>query len=274
MEIEIKQINHALNGSKEALGMIIENIDGLVFNLSLRMLGRIEDAEDAKQDILIKVITNLSSYKGESLFSTWVYRIAVNHLINEKNKQFINQPLSFEIFGNDIDRYITSSVPQVDSAEKAILSEELKLSCTNVMLQCLVPFNRLVFILGTMFHIDSSIGGEITGLSAENFRQRLSRSRKVMSDFLSEYCEHGGGGKCKCVNRLAYAQSQQRIDLTLPYSSSLVPEKITNLKLAMEKIDAATGLYANMRRHCSKQQTKDFLSDLINTGDFSSITKE
>ena len=120
----------------------------LVFNLSLRMLGRIEDAEDAKQDILVKVITNLSFYKGESLFSTWVYRIAVNHLINEKNKQFINQPLSFEIFGNDIDRYITSSVPEVDSVEKTILSEELKLSCTNVMLQCLAPLDRLVFVLG------------------------------------------------------------------------------------------------------------------------------
>lgn len=112
------------------------------------MLGRIEDAEDAKQDILVKVITNLSFYKGESLFSTWVYRIAVNHLINEKNKQFINQPLSFEIFGNDIDRYITSSVPEVDSVEKTILSEELKLSCTNVMLQCLAPLDRLVFVLG------------------------------------------------------------------------------------------------------------------------------
>ena len=51
------------------------------------MLGRIEDAEDAKQDILIKVITSLSSYKEKSLFSTWVYKIAVNHLINEKNKK-------------------------------------------------------------------------------------------------------------------------------------------------------------------------------------------
>ena len=64
MGIEIKHINQALNGSKEALGIIVENIDELIFNLSLRMLGRIEDAEDAKQDILVKVITNLSSYKG------------------------------------------------------------------------------------------------------------------------------------------------------------------------------------------------------------------
>ena len=154
------------------------------------MLGRIEDAEDAKQDILIKVITSLSSYKGKSLFSTWVYKIAVNHLINEKNKDIANHPLSFEIFGSDIDRYVASSVDQTNLAEKKIFSEELKLSCTNVLLQCLNPFDRLIFILGTMFDVDSRLGSEITGLSADNFRKRLSRSRKVMSSFLSEYCEH------------------------------------------------------------------------------------
>ena len=166
MEIEIYHVDQAINGSKEALEAIIENIEGPVFNLSLRMLGRIEDAEDAKQDILIKVITSLSSYKGKSLFSTWVYKIAVNHLINEKNKDFVNHPLSFEIFGSDIDRYIASSVDQTNPAEKKIFSEELKLSCTNVLLQCLNPFDRLIFILGTMFDVDSRLGSEITRLSA------------------------------------------------------------------------------------------------------------
>ena len=126
------------------------------------------------------------------------------------------------------------------------------------MLQCLAPLDRLVFVLGTMFHVDSSIGGEITGLSSDNFRQRLSRSRKVMSDFLSEYCEHGGGTKCKCMNRVTYAQRQQRIDLTLPYSSSLVPENIANSKLAMENIDAATALYANMCRPLFQRTDKRF----------------
>ena len=237
------------------------------------MLGRIEDAEDAKQDILIKVITSLSSYKGKSLFSTWVYKIAVNHLINEKNKDFANHPLSFEIFGSDIDRYVASSVDQTNLAEKKIFSEELKLSCTNVLLQCLNPFDRLIFILGTMFDVDSRLGSEITGLSSDNFRQRLSRSRKVMSSFLSEYCEHAGGKKCNCMNRVNYALSQHRIDPALPYSSSLVPERISTSKSAMENIDAATALYSNLLRHSSKQQAKEYLFNLLKTDDFSSLTK-
>lgn len=272
MEIEMYHVNQALNGSEKALEMIIKGSEEIVFNLSLRMLGRIEDAEDAKQDILVKVITNLSSYKGRSSFSTWIYRIAVNHLLNEKNKQFVNQPLSFEIFEKDIDRYMMPADGQACSVEKEILSEELKLSCTNVLLQCLAPMDRLIFILGTMFQVDSSTGSEITGLSADNFRQRLSRCKKVMSNFLSEYCEHGRGKKCECRNRVGYALKQGRIDLTLPYSSSLVPEKVSNTKTAMENIDSATALYSNLLKHASKKQAKDFLFDLIKTDDFS-ITK-
>ena len=126
-----------------------------------------------------------------------------------------------------------------------------------------------------MYHINqalSSIGSEITGLSADNFRQRLSRCKKVMSNFLSEYCEHGGGSKCKCMNRVNYAPKQQRIDFTLPYSSSLVPETISNSKTAMENIDVATALHSNLLKHSSKKQAKDFLFDIMKTYDFS-ITK-
>lgn len=104
------------------------------------------------------------------------------------------------------------------------------------LLQCLNPFDRLIFILGTMFDVDSRLGSEITGLSADNFRQRLSRSRKVMSTFLSEYCEHAGGKKCNCMNRVNYALSQHRIDPALPYSSSLIPERISTSKSAMETL--------------------------------------
>lgn len=62
--------------------------------------------------------------------------------------------------------------------EKSILAEELKLSCTNVMLQCLDTESRCIFILGTMFRVDSRIAGEILGMTPEAYRQRLSRIRK------------------------------------------------------------------------------------------------
>ncbi len=88
-------IGQATAGDKRALEMVVLSIQDLVFNLSLRMLGTFPDAEDASQDILLKVITHLSLFKGDSSFSTWVFSIAVNHLKNYKKHMFAKYPLSF-----------------------------------------------------------------------------------------------------------------------------------------------------------------------------------
>ena len=81
-------IKKATAGDKTSLETVMRSVQDLVFNLSLRMLGTFPDAEDASQDILLKVITHLSSFKGKSSFSTWVFRIAVNHLKNYKKHMF------------------------------------------------------------------------------------------------------------------------------------------------------------------------------------------
>ena len=81
-------VQKATSGDKKSLESIVLGIQDLVFNLSLRMLGTFHDAEDATQDILLKVITHLSSFKGESSFSTWVFSIAANHLKNYQKHMF------------------------------------------------------------------------------------------------------------------------------------------------------------------------------------------
>lgn len=102
------------------------------------MLGTFHDAEDATQDIILKVITQLSSFRGESAFSTWVFRIATNYLLSYKKHMFARYPLSFEYYGNDIENAPIGEIPDLtQDVEKSLLAEELKLSCTNVMLQCL-----------------------------------------------------------------------------------------------------------------------------------------
>ena len=86
-------VSKATAGDKKALEKLISGIQDMVFNLSLRMLGTFADAEDATQDILLKVITHLSSFRGDSLFTTWVFSIAVNYLKNYKKHMFAQYPL-------------------------------------------------------------------------------------------------------------------------------------------------------------------------------------
>src|SRR5512139_3644606 len=71
----------AKEGRKEALEELVRGIQDRVYNLALRALFLPADAEDATQEILIKVITHLADFKGESRFTTWVFRIATNHLL-------------------------------------------------------------------------------------------------------------------------------------------------------------------------------------------------
>ncbi len=206
----LELISKAVSGDKKSLEMIILGIQDLVFNLSLRMLGTFQDAEDASQDILLKIITHLSSFKCDSSFSTWVFSIAVNHLKNYKKHMFAKFPLSFEYYGDDILNGKIDDVPDLtQDVEKAVLAEELKMSCTNVMLQCLDSESRCIFILGTMFRVDSRIAGDILGITPEAYRQRLSRIRKRMADFLSEYCGEYGNGTCLYQeSELCYSKSQ------------------------------------------------------------------
>ena len=71
-------------GDRDQLELLLTRHLPWVFNLSLRMLHRHADAEDAIQDILLKVIKALPEFRGEAKFSTWLYRIAFNHLLNVK----------------------------------------------------------------------------------------------------------------------------------------------------------------------------------------------
>lgn len=266
-------IQKATAGDKSSLETVILNIQDLVFNLSLRMLGTFPDAEDASQDILLKVMTHLSSFKGESSFSTWVFRIAVNHLKDYKKHMFAQFPLSFEFYGDDIRNAKTEDIPDLtQNVEQAILAEELKLSCTNVMLQCLDTESRCIFILGTMFKVDSRIAGDILGITPEAYRQRLSRVRKKMADFLTEYCGEYGKGKCHCAERVNYAIQSHRIHPTqLYFQTAVSSEVMLDVKEAMEEIDDLSQEFSFCKTYQSPENLKQFIKGFLNGTSFSIV---
>ena len=268
-------IEQAVAGDKAALEMALASVQDLVFNLSLRMLGTFHDAEDASQDILLKVMTHLSSFKGESAFSTWVFRIAANHLKDYKKHMFAQFPLSFEFYGDDIRNGKIQDAPDLtQNVEKALLAEELKLSCTNVMLQCLDPESRCVFILGTMFRIDSRIAGEILGVTPEAYRQRLTRARKKMAEFLSEYCGEYGEGSCRCENRVNYAIQNHRIaPAHLDFTSAKPSETAAAVTAAMEEIDGYSQQFTFCRAYQSTERLKRMVQDFLTGPAFSTVAK-
>lgn len=268
------EIDKAIAGNEEALETLILSVQDLVFNLSLRMLGTFHDAQDATQEILLKVITHLSSFRKESAFSTWVFRIAVNHLKNYKKSMFALQPLSFEFYAQDIEHPQAHDIPDLSQdIEKALLADELKMSCTNVLLQCLDTESRCIFILGTMFKLDSRIAGEILEMTSAAYRQKLSRTRKKVSQFLKEYCGAYGHGNCCCENRIDYAILTQRLNpQNLEYTTALANNQtLLDVKNAMEEVDDLATDFRFLKIYQSPEKTKDFIQKLLKSDSLSTI---
>ncbi len=261
-----KWVAKAIEGDREALEYILTDIRDFVFNLSLRMLGTVADAEDATQDILVKIMTSLSTFRQESQFKTWVYRVATNYLIDYKKSMFAQHPLDFDFYANDIRAgFMDSNEELFMGVDKKVLAEELKMSCTNVMLQCLDAPTRCIFILGTMFGVDSKMAGEILGMTPANYRQKLSRARRKMAAFLSEHCGLSGG-YCNCEKRVSYAIKQHRLHpekLEFKTLKQLDHAVLVSCMESMEEIDELSTVFEELPKYRSSLEVKRFLELLL-----------
>ncbi len=168
----------ALGGSKAALEYLLKRHYHFIYNVALRYVLSPDDAQDLAQEVVIKVITKLSQFNGQSAFRTWLYRIVFNHFLNSKKRKMEFALVSFNAYGKALE-----SIPDIDLSQKEQdeLSEQVedaKIGCMNGMLLCLSREQRLVYVLGEIFEIDSKTGAALLEISSDNFRQILSRARK------------------------------------------------------------------------------------------------
>ena len=126
----------------------------------MRMLWHPADAEDATQEILVRIVTHLGSFRGESAFTTWVYRVASNYLLTTRKRRAEREELTFERFAEQLDEGLAPDVPgPAAEVENRLLVEEVKLGCSQGMLLCLDRDHRLAYILGDVFGVTESGSG-------------------------------------------------------------------------------------------------------------------
>ena len=108
------------------------------------MLGVPADAQDATQEILIKVVTRLGGFRDESSLRTWAWGIATRHLIRFRRGRGRQQATSFDELEALIDAGANSAPIDIGAQEVLELAEEVRLGCTQAMLGALSPAQRLV----------------------------------------------------------------------------------------------------------------------------------
>src|SRR5438128_7594040 len=98
----------AVDGDRNALDALVRDLQGDIYGLALRMLWNREDAEDATQEILVRVVTRLSQFDFRSRLKTWVYRVATNHLLDVKKSAVERLDLSFARFAEDLEEGLST----------------------------------------------------------------------------------------------------------------------------------------------------------------------
>ncbi len=190
MEADIEMlVGMAKEGDKKALEELILQIQDKIYGLALRMLYNPSDAEDASQEILLKIVTHLGTFRGESSFSTWMYRVAANHLLTTRKHRAERAAVSFEDYEKGVD--LISAMNWQESKSETLqhlFVEEIRISCLQGLLLCLDREHRLAYLLADVFDVSSEQGATILEITPVAFRKRLSRARGRLQDFLTKKC--------------------------------------------------------------------------------------
>ena len=232
----------ARDGDVDALDQLVRALQDDVFRLTLRMTAHPQDAEDATQEILIKVVTRLDTFRGDASVRTWAYRIAVRHVLDRRKSRVETLALDFERFGADLLDGLASE-PDPDP----VLSEEVKRGCTLAMLTCLDREHRIAYVLADVFDVPHAEGADLCEVTGDVFRQRVSRARRALEAFTRAYCGLvNPHAPCLCGKRVAKAEALGRLSRERPGLTSMPVEAVDAAVHGMESLHETARL---MRQH-------------------------
>jgi RNA polymerase sigma factor (sigma-70 family) len=211
---DLSLLKQAKEGSRLALEKLVKNHQRFIYNVALKFIRDPEEAADLTQEVLIIMVTKLTQFKGNSSFRTWLYRIVANHFIKTRKRKPETQVDSFEKYGEFLDTAYTS---EEMTTEEHIRYNDLIIDtrnrCMSGMLLCLDKEQRLIFILGAIFKIKSASAARILHVTAENFRQQLSRAKADLFQFMDNKCGLiNPANPCRCSKKTKGLMQEGKVD--------------------------------------------------------------
>jgi RNA polymerase sigma-70 factor (ECF subfamily) len=170
------------NGDTRAYTQLVSRYKDLVFTLAIRMLKHREEAEEVAQDTFIKVFKSLDKFKGDSKFSTWIYRVAYNTCLDriKKNKKHLNDVA--------IDEFTFNKLDTIDNALDNIIKEEKR----TLIKSCINKLPEDSSALLTLFYFEELSLDEISkiiNVEANTVKVKLFRARKKLAVILEHYLQ-------------------------------------------------------------------------------------
>jgi RNA polymerase sigma factor (sigma-70 family) len=161
------------NKETAAYSFLVDKHKDMVFSIALRILRNREDAEELAQDVFVKAYQSLDTFKGESKFSTWLYRIVYNAAISKTRKKKIE---TVDLDYNLVDNYSTDEIKE--DINRLGYDEQKK-----IVDQILRELNPEESVMITLFYFKENSTEEISeimGMTQSNVKVKLHRLRKKL----------------------------------------------------------------------------------------------
>jgi RNA polymerase sigma factor (sigma-70 family) len=257
----------ALDDDREALDALVRTLQGDIYGLALRMLWNREDAEDATQEILIRIVTRLSQFDFRSRLKTWAYRLAVNYVLDVKKSATERLHLSFERFADDLGSGLQPE--SVSDTEQSLLIDEVKVGCSLAMLQCLDRPHRAAYVLGEVMEFSGPEAAEVLAISPELFRKRLQHAREAVLGFLRSHCGLvSDAAPCRCHRRVR-SESLAEADETRPLQFARRATSFEEARALVRTVDEARWALQVHRTSLPRTSSIDFAQRLLDAIDHS-----
>ena len=175
-------IDLVLNGNTNAFGELVDRYQNYVFTIAIRIIKVREEAEEIAQDSLIKAFDSLASFRGESKFSTWLYRIVYHKSLDRLKKN--SRSKTFEI----IEDITEDKLVEIENGLEFMLSKER----TERIRECIAKLPADDAAIITLFYFEEQSVKEIsqiTDLTEDNIKIKLYRSRKKLFSLLETYIQ-------------------------------------------------------------------------------------
>ncbi len=177
-------IERSKNGDVSAFETLIEAYQKKVFNLAYRIIGNYDDASDLAQEAFIRIFKSISGFKGQSLFSTWVYRITTNVCLDEirkrKNKHIQSLDEDIQTDDGEMQRQIVSDDPLPDELAER---EELR-AAINDSLRQLKEEYRIIITLRDIRGMSYEEIAKILDCPTGTVKSRINRARQALKNVL------------------------------------------------------------------------------------------
>jgi RNA polymerase sigma-70 factor, ECF subfamily len=175
-------IRRAQEGDQQAFTILYTSHKRRIYSLCLRMVHNVEDAEDLMQEAFLQVYRKLNTFRGESAFSTWLHRVAVNVVLMSLRKKPWRETSIEEVAGPADNE----TPPPVLGTEDELLTHSVDRIALERALGCLPPGYRLVFALHDILGYEHQEMAEILGCSAGNCKSQLHKARLKLRRVLRE----------------------------------------------------------------------------------------